>query len=101
LQDASHRNYLPVGENDFSVKQIIPLIHPGDLTLPREVAKTYGQTTSHAGSKPNPYFAVQLGNVLRRHCGMRYGAGEVCLERSAEDRHAKIVLYRIRRGDGK
>jgi hypothetical protein len=89
------------GERDFSVKHIIPLIHRGDVALPREVARIYGQTTSHVDSKPNPYFAVQLGNVLRRQRGTRYGTSEVYLERSAEDRHAKIVLYRIRRGVGK
>jgi hypothetical protein len=89
------------GENDFTIKQIIPLIHHDDLVLPREVAKIYGQTTSHVGSKPNPYFAAQLGSVLRSHRGTRYGASEVYLERDGEDRHAKTACYRIRRGDRK
>lgn len=88
-------------DNDFCIKQIIPLIDSGELALPREVAKIYGQTTSHVGSKPNPYFAVQLGHVLRSRRGTRYGLSEVYLERVAEDRHAKTVRYRIRRGDQK
>jgi hypothetical protein len=89
------------GEREFTVKQIIPLIHGGDLALPREVAKIYGQTTSHVGTKPNPYFAVQLGNVLRSHRGTRYGPSEIYLERGGEDRHAKVACYRIRRGGRK
>jgi hypothetical protein len=87
------------GDEDFSIKEFIPLIDSGALVLPREVAKIYGQTTSHVGARPNPYFAVQLGHVLRSRRGTRYGSSEVYLERSAEDRRAKTVRYRIRRGD--
>jgi hypothetical protein len=89
------------GDRDFSVREIIPLIHGGDLALPREVAQIYGQTTSHESSKPNPYFAVQLGNIFRSHRETRYGQSEAFLERSSKNSHEKSIRYRIRRGDQK
>ena len=87
------------GDSEFNIKQVIALIDGGDLSLPREVARIYGQTTNNISSKPNPYFGVRLGNVLRSHRGTRYGQSDVHLERGAEDRHSKTVRYRIQRGD--
>jgi hypothetical protein len=83
--------------SEFTVKDIVPLI--GKLeTLPLEVAKIYGQTMSHDKSVPNPFFGVQLGHILRRHCNTRYGPNEVYLERVGENTHTKVTRYAIRRG---
>lgn len=75
------------------------MIHAGGITaLPRDVAKIYGQSTSHKESAPNPYFAVQVGHILRAHKGTRYGSTEVYLERATEDKHKKVARYRICHG---
>ena len=89
------------GDTDLVVHDLVTMIHKGEFALPREVARIYGQTTTHDGAKPNQYFAVQLGNILRGRRGTRYGASEVYLERGTADKHAKTVRYRIRHGDRK
>ena len=84
---------------DFSANDVVRMIHSGTVTaLPREVAKIYGSSTSHKESKPNPYFAVQLGHILRAHRGTRYGEREIYLERGEDDKHRKVVTYRICHG---
>ncbi len=91
-----HERFVAV---EFSVADIVSMIHGGTITtLPREVARIYGQSTSHKETKPNPFFAVQLGHILRAHRGTRYGEQEMYLERGTEDRHRKVVRYRIRMG---
>ncbi|MGE5644152.1 MAG: hypothetical protein ACM336_00030 [Acidobacteriota bacterium] len=88
------------GAEEFALKNLIDAIQTGGIALPREVAKIYGQTTSHEAARPNPYFAVQLGNILRARRGTRFGENEIFLERTGEDRHKKTVLYKIRHGKG-
>lgn len=84
---------------EFSVKDVVDRIQNGELDLPREVARIYGQTVTHTGAKPNAYFGVQLGHILRKHCKTRYGASEVYIERVGADAHAKAGIYAIKRGN--
>ena len=84
---------------EFSVADVVNMIHGGSISaLPREVARIYGQSTSHKETRPNAYFGVQLGHILRAHRGTRYGDREIHLERGTEDRHRKVVRWRICQG---
>ena len=75
------------------------MIHTGFITaLPREVAKIYGQATSHKDSKPNVFFGVQLGHILAAHKRTHYGESQIYQERCAYDKHRKANRYRIGRG---
>jgi hypothetical protein len=81
---------------EFSVSDVVNMIHARTITvLPREVAKIYGSSMSHEESKPNPLFAVQLGQILRAHRGTRYGEQEIYLDRGEDDKHRKVARYRI------
>jgi len=85
-------------DKEFSVGQLVNMIHMGSIgNLPRELAKVYGSSTTHVKSKPNPYFGVQVGHLLRSKRGTCFGEAGICLERATEDRHAKVVLYKIGR----
>lgn len=87
--------------DEFSAGQLVKMIHSGVISnLPKEVAKVYGSSTTHEKSEPNPYFGVQVGHILRARRGTRFGPTEIYLERSSQDLHNKVVLYRIGRGNG-
>lgn len=86
-------------DKEFSVGQLVTMIHKGTVGgLPRELAKVYGSSTTHVKSRPNAYFGVQISHILRAKRGTCFGEAGVCLERGTEDRHAKIILYRIAHG---
>jgi len=84
---------------EFSVGQVVNMIHSGTVGgLPRELAKIYCSSTTHVKSKPNAFFGVQVGHVLRAKRGTCFGEAGVCIDRATEDRHAKVILYKIAHG---